>query len=224
MNWLEQVWLQRSHSLHSELHTCQEFTRSDCCSLSKSTRSKLLQFHNFTVYRVLELGDTALLFAAKLFCWLRAEVRCARVSTRSLSPAPDLWSPSPLSPLQTRNCVTNNKIIAFLQTTSGAHTNWIRFYHLDFKFCLKLIIKSTHKSQSEKRKISSSFLSVFSFVQCSLAPVTILRIKKEKNRKYFLRVEDVTSWVQKFPQKLSSQNQALLIHLYITTIQTWHLR
>lgn len=222
MNWLEQVWLQRSHSLQSELHTCQEFTRSDCCSLRKSTRSKLLQFHNFTVYRVLEL--TALLFAAKLFCWLRAEVRCARVSTRSLSPAPDLWSPSPLSPLQTRNCVTNNKIIAFLQTTSGAHTNWIRFYHLDFKFCLKLIIKSTHKSQSEKRKISSSFLSVFSFVQCSLAPVTILRIKKEKNRKYFLRVEDVTSWVQKFPQKLSSQNQALLIHLYITTNQTWHLR
>ena len=43
MNWIEQVWLQRSHSLQilsCELHTCQESLVIKCCKFGKSTRSK----------------------------------------------------------------------------------------------------------------------------------------------------------------------------------------
>ena len=98
--------------------------------------------------------------SAKQFCWIRTEAWCVRVSTWSLSPAPDLWSPSPHLPsllykLETVSQII--KIIAFLQTTSGAHTNWIRFYQLDFKFCLKLIIKSTHKTLEREQ---NNFFSV----------------------------------------------------------------
>ena len=44
--------------------------------------------------------------------------------------------PSFLFKLETMSQFTIDKIIAILETTSDAHTNWIRFYQLDFKFSL----------------------------------------------------------------------------------------
>ena len=75
--------------------------------------------------------------------------------------------PSFLFKLETMTQFTIDKIIAILETTSDAHTNWIRFYQLDFKFSLGNQINT----QSDIRNIII-LLSVFSFVHCSSAPVT----------------------------------------------------
>ena len=90
------------------------------------------------------------------------------------------------------------KIIAILETTSDDHTNWIRFYQLDFKFSLGNQINTQvsvcHKEISSRSSFCL-FLALFSAAQHRLPQ----RIRKEKNRKYFATVEVVTSWVHKFP-------------------------
>ena len=58
-----------------------------------------------------------------------------------------------------------------------------------------------------------SVLAWYSAVQNPLPQ----RIRKEKNKKYFVTVEDVKAWVQKFPKKLCfTELEALntFVHYY----------